>query len=136
MLVLFICLLFWLLWVFAAAHGLSRVVASGGPLSVMPRLLIAVASFVVEHGLWGVQISVVAVCDLSSCRQGFSCPAARRVFLDQESNLCPLHCKEDSSSPDQQGSPGLVFLLVSRFILVLLLGTFSVTFVLVLGNSG
>ena len=43
---------FWLHWVFIAAHGLSQVAGSGGPLFVVVcGLLIAVASLVVEHGL-------------------------------------------------------------------------------------
>ena len=42
--------LFWLHWVFVAAHGLSLVAASGGLLFVaVRRLLIAVASLVAEH---------------------------------------------------------------------------------------
>ena len=43
---------FWLGWVSVAARGLSLVVASGGLLFIVVcRLLIAVASLVVEHGL-------------------------------------------------------------------------------------
>ena len=49
--------------------------------------LIGTASLV-EHGLWSVWAqhagSVVAV-------HGLSCPATRGIFLDQGSNLCPLH---------------------------------------------
>lgn len=36
--------------VFVAAYWLSLVVASGGSLAVVPRLLITVASLVAEHG--------------------------------------------------------------------------------------
>ena len=43
--------LFWLHWVFVAARGLSLVVASRGYSVAVRRLLIAVACFVVEHGL-------------------------------------------------------------------------------------
>ena len=44
---------FWLHWVFVAARGLSLVAARGGLLFVVVRrLLIAVASLVMEHGLW------------------------------------------------------------------------------------
>ena len=43
---------FWLHWVFAAAHGLSLIVASGGLLLVaVHELLIAMASLVAEHRL-------------------------------------------------------------------------------------
>ena len=41
----------WLHWVFIAARGLSLVAASGGYTVVVRRLLIVVASLVVEHGL-------------------------------------------------------------------------------------
>ena len=43
---------FWLLWVFVVARGLSLVAESGGySLVAVHRLLIAVASLVVVHGL-------------------------------------------------------------------------------------
>ena len=38
-------------WVFAAVHGLSLVVASGATLLAVQGLLIAVASLVLEHKL-------------------------------------------------------------------------------------
>ena len=44
--------LFWLCWVFVAAHRFSPVAESGGfSLVAACRLLIVVASLVVEHGL-------------------------------------------------------------------------------------
>ena len=44
-----------------AANGLSLVAVSRAhSLAVVHRLLTAVASLVAEHGLWGVQASVVA----------------------------------------------------------------------------
>ena len=50
--ILFIYIYFWLYWVFVAAHRFSLVLASGGysPV-VVSGLLIAVVSFVAEHGL-------------------------------------------------------------------------------------
>ena len=43
---------FCLHWVFIATHRLSQVVASGhNSLAVVHRLLVAVTSFVAEHGL-------------------------------------------------------------------------------------
>ena len=43
---------FWLCWVFIVARGLSLAAESGGLLFVaMRRLLVVVASLVVEHGL-------------------------------------------------------------------------------------
>ena len=45
---------FWLCWVSAVVLGLSLAVASRGNSLVVARgLLIAVASLVVGHGLWG-----------------------------------------------------------------------------------
>ena len=49
---LLLYLFIWLYWVFMAAHGLSLVMESGDySLVAVHRLLIAVASLVVEHGL-------------------------------------------------------------------------------------
>ena len=39
----------------------------GFSLVVVHRLLIVVASLVMEHGLWGVWVLVVVVCGFSSC---------------------------------------------------------------------
>ena len=59
--------LLWLHWVFVVLHGLSLVAASGNyTLVEVGRLLIAKASLV-EHGLQGTQVSVVAARGLSSC---------------------------------------------------------------------
>ena len=54
--------------VFGAALGFSLTVTSGSysPVTVH-RLLIAVASLVAEHGLWGAQASVVAAHGFISC---------------------------------------------------------------------
>ena len=49
---LYLCIYFWLRWVFVVVRRLSLVAASGGLLFVAVRgLLIAVTSLVVEHGL-------------------------------------------------------------------------------------
>ena len=49
---MYLFIYFSLCWVFVAACGLSLVVVSGGySLAAVYRLLIKVASFVVEHGL-------------------------------------------------------------------------------------
>ena len=48
--------------------GFSLVATSGGyPLVVVCGLLIAVASLVVEHGLYGARVSVLVALVLSSC---------------------------------------------------------------------
>ena len=65
---------FWLHWVFIAAHRLFSNCGEQGLLFVVVHGLIAVASFVVEHGLqvrrllqlWHMG-SVVVACGLSSC---------------------------------------------------------------------
>ena len=51
-LIFFFFFFFWLHWVFVAVRGLSLVAASGGYSVVVRGLLIAVASLVMEHGLW------------------------------------------------------------------------------------
>ena len=52
------------------------------------RLLIVVASLVVEHGLWSMGPVVVA--------HGLICPLTCGIFLDQELNPCPPHWQADS----------------------------------------
>ena len=75
----------------------SLVAASGGySPGVVPGLLIAVASLVVEHRLWGTWASVVVVCGLSICGARLSLPAACGICPDQGSNPCPLHWQVDS----------------------------------------
>ena len=56
---------------------------SGFSLVAVPRLLIVVASLVLEHRLWSLGSTVVA--------HGVSCPAACGIFPDQGSNPGPLH---------------------------------------------
>ena len=50
------------------------------------RHFIVVTSMIVEHRISGL-VAVVL---------GLSCPAACGIFLDKESNLCPLHWQVDS----------------------------------------
>ena len=68
---------------------------------VVHGLLIAVASLVAEFRHTG---SVVAL-------HGLSYSETCGIFLDQESNLHPLHWKVDSYSLDYQGSPHPCFAL-------------------------
>ena len=42
---------------------------------------------------------------MSHCGAGLSCPRVCGLFLDQGSNLCPLHRQVDFSQLDHQGSP-------------------------------
>ena len=55
----------------------------------MRGLLIVVASLVAEHKAPEHVASVAVV-------HGLSCSAARGIFLDQRSSLCPLHWQVDS----------------------------------------
>ena len=74
-------LYFWLCWVFVAECRLSLGVKSGGSsLVVVHRLLIVVASLVVEWRLQGTWSSEVGV-------HWLTCPAACGIFA----KLCPLH---------------------------------------------
>ena len=70
-------------------HGLSLVVASRGHSLVGVRGLLIVVVSLVEHRLEGTRASVAVV-------PGLSCFEARGIFLDQGSNLCPLHCQANS----------------------------------------
>ena len=96
------------------------------------RLLIAVASFVVEHGLQSVWTSVVVGQGLSSrdsqalehrlstCGIWLSCPAASGedgIFPDQGSNPYLLHWQVDSVPLDKQGSHGgQLYNVINAFI--------------------
>ena len=96
---IYLFIYFWLCWVFVSVLGLSPVAASRGlsssqcaGLSLSRPLLLRstgsrrASSVVVAHGL--------------------SCSAARGIFPDQGSNLCPLHWQADSQPLRHQGSPG------------------------------
>ena len=75
---------FCMCWVFISALSLPLVATSGGyALVEVQRLLIAVDSLIEEHGLWSVGLVVVV--------HRLSCPVTCGIFLDQESNPCPLH---------------------------------------------
>ena len=62
------------------------------------KLLIIVASLVMEHGLQGLQASVVVA-------RGLTCPSACGICPNQRQNPCPLHQQADSQPLDHQGSP-------------------------------
>ena len=62
----YLLIYFWLHWVFTAAHGLSLAAASGGcSLVGVHRLLIVLASLVIEHSVQRARASAVAVRRLS-----------------------------------------------------------------------
>ena len=65
------------------------------------RLLIVVASLVVEHRLecaWASEVVVQGLqsADSVAVTHGLSCSVAYGIFWDQGFNPCFLHCKADS----------------------------------------
>ena len=99
---IYLCIYFWLCWVFVSVRGLSLVVASGGhsssrcaDLSLSRPLLLwstgsrCAGSVVVAHGP--------------------SCSAACGILPDQGSNQCSLHWQADSQPLCHQGSPYFCF---------------------------
>ena len=98
---LFIYFIFWLWWIFVA----------------LCRLLVAVASLVVEHRL---QASVVAHRLESSgsvVMHGLRCSKACGILLDRGLNWCPLHFKADSQPLNHQGSPEDSLILIIAYTL-------------------
>ena len=100
---------FWLHWVFVAVHGLSLAVASGGcsllrcaGFSLWWLLLLQnTGSRCTGFSSCGMRASVVVARGLQSAGSvvvvhGLSCSAACGIFLDQDSNPCPLHWQADS----------------------------------------
>ena len=67
-------------------------------LVVVHGLLIVVASLVAEHRLSVAQAAAVVA-------HGLSGPAACGIFMNQRSNLCPLHWQADCSLLDHHGHP-------------------------------
>ena len=72
---------FWLRWVSVVTCGFSPVAARGP--------LIVAVSLAAEHGLQGARASVVMA-------HGLSFSVARRIFLDQALNPCPMYWQVDS----------------------------------------
>ena len=77
--------------------GFSLVAVSGGySLLQCSGFLIAVASLIAQHGLWGMWALEVEVPALQSTGSivvvhGLRCSVACGIFPDQGSNLCLLH---------------------------------------------
>ena len=93
---MYVCMyLFWLHWSFAAARGLSLVVTSGGCSSC---------------DVWASHCRGSSCCTAwaPGCTGFSGCPACG-IFLDQGSNLCPLHWQVDSYALLHQGSPRMTF---------------------------
>ena len=86
------CCMGW--FIFSALFSLVAASRSSSPAAVH-RFLIAVASLVAEHGLYGVQASVVAACGLSSCGSW---------SLEHRLNSCGTHISLLCSMWDLSGS--------------------------------
>ena len=98
-------------WILTAVFRLSLVAASeGNSLQLRYVGLFLWWTLVAGHELQRMQASVVEAYWLQSrdsgvMAYGLSCSTACEIFLDQASNLCPLHCQVDSYPLDYQGSP-------------------------------
>ena len=95
----FLCIYLWLRWVFHCYTGFSLAAVSRGYslfIVAVHRLLIAVASLIVEHRLQGAGSAVAA--------NGLCCATACGIFPDQGSNPCPLHWQVDSLPLSHQTS--------------------------------
>ena len=104
-----ICLVsyLWLFWVFVAVRGLALTAASRGhSLLATCRLLGALTSLIVEHGLQDIQASAVAACRLSSCGS-----QARKLWYGARVSL--LHGMWDSPEP---GTEPMSPALAGRFL--------------------
>ena len=67
-----------------------------GLLFAVCGLLIAVASVVAEHGLQTCRFQQLQYVGSVAVARRLSCSVACGIFLDQGSNLCPLHWQADS----------------------------------------
>ena len=81
--------IFWLHGVFVAARGLSLIAASGATLQMLHSASRCGGFFCCGARALGLRASVAVA-------HGFSSSAACGIFLDQGSNLCPLHRQVDS----------------------------------------
>ena len=82
--------IFRLWWVFAAAHGLSSVVASRG------YSLLQCTGFSLGWLLLSRSGSAAAAVHRLSCSTWLSCSEPHGIFSEQGSNWYPLHCKVGS----------------------------------------
>ena len=81
-----------------------------GPLVVVHRLHMAVASLAANHRLQSIRGSVVAApgpqhTGSVAVAHGLNCFAACRIFLDEGLNMCVLHWQADPLPLRHQGNP-------------------------------
>ena len=91
--------IFWLLWVFVAAHGFSSSCSEQGLLSVCGAQASPCGGFSCSGA------KVLGRAGFSSCVHRLSCTTACGIFPDQELNPCPLHSKTFCLPWAYQGSP-------------------------------
>ena len=91
-------------WVFTAAHGWLSVVVSGATFHPGARASRCCGFSCAPGGAQVLRERALVV-----VVQGLSCPVACGIFLDQRSNLCPLHLQVNSQPLYHQGSPVLYF---------------------------
>ena len=110
----------------------------GFSLVAVCRLLTAVASLVVEHGLHGVWASVVKACRLTIVvapgfystgsivvARGLNYCTSCGIFLDQGSNLCLLHWQVDFLPPSHNGSLALYLKKKNVLVRITEIGTLA-----------
>ena len=96
-----LCIYFRLCWVFIAGSGLCFFIASGGYSAVVKRGFLTAVASLMDHGLQGTWVSVVAARGLWSTGSvavvhRSTCSAACGIFfLTQGSNPCLLHWQAD-----------------------------------------
>ena len=100
---------FWLCWVFVSVRGLSLVAASGGHSSLRCAGLSLSRPLLLQSAGSRRAGSVVVA-------HRPSCSVACGIFLDQGSNLCPLHWQADSQPLRHQGSPSKLFNTIVHFL--------------------
>ena len=105
----FLFIYFRLCWVFISAQAFPDWWVRT-TLAVVRGFLLAVASLVSEHRLWGAWASGVVALGLwntgsGAVVHGLSCSAACGIFLDQGSNPCPLHWHLGFLSTEPAGEP-------------------------------
>ena len=113
----------------AAAHTCLLQLQRAGTTLQAHGFLITAVSLVAENGIQGARTSGVVAHRLQGTDSVLlahqeSCPAAHRIFMDQGSNLCPLHHWQADSLPvSHQRRPKHEFLKGSVFILPLSIRT-------------
>ena len=96
--------------------GFSLVMGSGGhSLTAVQGLLVAVASLVAERRLQALRLQPLQQASSVVLFHKPSCFEACGIFLDEGSNLCPLHWQADSCPLYHLRSPDLLLIIPVYF---------------------